>query len=646
VWSRVAAAGLVIVIVAVCGFALWASQLTAAATGRATTANRLSADFADAARAIETEEELEGAYRLAPNDELRAGRMAAAHQLVNALDRVRAEGTTADRRDADAVQRMHAAYLSASERLFDAVDRRDGGHVEVLDRTEANPTFHDLQATIDRALDAHRARSLAELTSLRRLSSVLDQGVPLVFTMGLTIAVLCVSVLRRYRRDLDAERRQAVHDSLHDSLTGLANRQLLADRLDAAVRDGTRVGLILLDLDRFKEINDALGHSWGDVLLSRIGPRLVATVRATDTVARLGGDEFAVLVPAAGSLADVIAVAEKLRQAAEVPVQIAGAELIVEASAGIVISGEHGDTAPVLLQHAEVAMYVAKDRKRGLAVYEPSEDSHDASRLALLAELRRGIDNNELVLYYQPKESLVTGQICGVEALVRWEHPRLGLLAPDEFIPLAEHTAIIGPLTHHVLDAAVRQARTWRDAGHPLPVAVNVAARNLADPHLADIILDLLATHEVPPPLLCLELTESAITTDPDRALRLMTRLRAAGVSLAVDDFGTGYTSLAQLGNLPITELKIDRSFVDTMTTDRSNDLIVRSIVDLGRNLGMTTVAEGVEDAETLAALAGYGCAVIQGFHLSGPLPVDAFDRWYARRRADRKGALLPLSAV
>jgi EAL domain-containing protein (putative c-di-GMP-specific phosphodiesterase class I) len=295
----------------------------------------------------------------------------------------------------------------------------------------------------------------------------------------------------------------------------------------------------------------------------------------------------------------------------------------------VVVSGDHGDDAQTLLRRAEVAMYVAKQRTRGIAVYEPAEDSHDPTRLALLGELRRAIEQRELVLFYQPKIDLATGLVAGVEALVRWQHPQRGLVMPDTFIPLAEHTGLVAPFTRYVIDEALRQARRWADEGRPLSVAVNLAARNLGDVDLFDDVLTMLRDHEVPPERLTLELTESAITTEPVHALSLLTRLRGAGISLAIDDFGTGYTSLAQLKNLPVTELKIDRSFVGTMTTDRSNGLIVRSVVDLARNLGLTTVAEGVEDAETFAALAANGCAMAQGYHMSRPLSQEAFDDWH-----------------
>jgi diguanylate cyclase (GGDEF)-like protein len=635
-WSRFASAGLVVVIVGMSAFALWASQTSAHAARETAAANRLAADYLTAAQAIGSEESLERRYRLSPSRDSRAAHAAAARTVITALTRVRDEGQLTDARSVQAVLRTHARYLVVTDKVFAAVDRGDTDLVVRLESTEADPLFSYVQDTVDRAANQHQADAQAELAALRGTSTTLAEGVALVLLVGLTMALMLTAVLRRYRRDLDAERAQTIHDSLHDSLTGLPNRQLLTERLDAAAASGVRVGLVLIDLDRFKEINDTLGHGWGDELLTHIGPRLMATVRATDTVARLGGDEFAILLPEVTGLDDVMGVAEKLRLATEMPLRIAGADLSVEASAGVVISGEHGDDAQILLQRAEVAMYVAKSRKRGLAAYEPSEDFHDPSRLALLAELRRGIDLGELTLYYQPKLSLATGRIDGVEALVRWEHPERGIVPPDKFIPLAEHTGLIGPLTRFVVDSALRQARTWLDAGRPLQVAVNLAARNLADPHLADDILRALANHEVPAHLLCLELTESAITTEPERALELMLALRAAGVSFAVDDFGTGYTSLGQLRNLPLTELKVDRSFVATMTTERSNAVIVRSIVDLAANLGLTTVAEGVEDADTLALLASYGCAVAQGFYMSRPLPADAFDRWYAQRHADR----------
>ena len=437
----------------------------------------------------------------------------------------------------------------------------------------------------------------------------------------------------------DVTARQALqaemeHRALHDGLTGLPNRALLADRFDQALRadqrGGTATGLLLIDLDRFKEINDTLGHHFGDQLLTQIGPRLAGVLRAGDTVARLGGDEFAVLLPEIGTLPAAVTVAEKLHVALAGSFAVDGVDLDVEASIGVVLSGEHGAHPAELMQRADVAMYVAKQRSLGVSVYDPDADGHSPERLALLGDLRRALTGDELVLHYQPKISLTTGQVCGAEALLRWQHPERGLVPPDAFIPLAENTGLIGPLTERVLDLALAQARRWADAGTPLQVAVNLSARNLLDDRIAGVVAAALDRHGVPAALLKLEVTESAIMTDPTRAKALLERLAGHGIALSIDDFGAGYTSLGQLKNLPVTELKVDRSFVQTMATDTSNGMIVRSVVELGHNLGLTAVAEGVETSEILAQLTGYSCDVAQGYHLSRPLPAEAFAGWLA----------------
>jgi diguanylate cyclase (GGDEF)-like protein/PAS domain S-box-containing protein len=422
------------------------------------------------------------------------------------------------------------------------------------------------------------------------------------------------------------------HRALHDALTGLPNRALLADRFGQALRaeqrSGSATGLLLIDLDRFKEINDTLGHHFGDELLIQVGPRLAEVLRGSDTIARLGGDEFAVLLPEIGTLQAAVGVADKLQTALNRSFTVHGVELDVEASIGVVLSGEHGTQPAELMQRADIAMYVAKQRSVGVSVYDPNTDGHSPQRLALLGDLRRALSNDELFLVYQPKVSLSTGEVCGVEALLRWQHPQQGLVPPDAFIPLAENTGLIGPLTTRVLDLALAQARRWADAGQPLQVAVNLSARNLLDDRLDTLVTQLLARHGVAPALLKLEVTESAIMTDPVRAKAVLERLHASGVALAIDDFGAGYTSLGQLKTLPVSELKVDRSFVRTMATDTSNSMIVRSVVELGHNLGLSAVAEGVETLEVLDQLSAYSCDVAQGYHLSRPLPAAEFDRW------------------
>jgi EAL domain-containing protein (putative c-di-GMP-specific phosphodiesterase class I) len=329
---------------------------------------------------------------------------------------------------------------------------------------------------------------------------------------------------------------------------------------------------------------------------------------------------------------DATKIATALLTALALPFHVEGVDLDVEASVGVVISGVHGEDALTLMQHADIAMYVAKAQHSGVVTYDPTSDGHSATKLALVGELRRALDCDELVLYYQPQISISTGDLVGAEALVRWQHPVRGLVFPDEFIPVAENTGLIKPLTRHIMNLALAQARVWLDAGRPLPIAVNLSARNLHDDHFADMVADLLAIHGVPPDLLELEATETAIMVDPEGARLMMEKLSALGVRLSIDDFGAGYTSLSQLTSMPIREIKIDRSFIMTMADVPGNAVIVRSVVDLGHNLGLTLVAEGVENEHSMTTLAGLGCDVAQGYHLSRPIPVTAFDAWCAGR--------------
>jgi diguanylate cyclase (GGDEF)-like protein len=422
------------------------------------------------------------------------------------------------------------------------------------------------------------------------------------------------------------------HRALHDELTGLPNRALLFDRFEralvAARRSGTSVGLLLLDLERFKEVNDTFGHHYGDELLRQVGPRLADVLRGVDTIARLGGDEFAILLLDVGGVDAAVDVAAHLLDNLAIPFHVEGVDLDVEASIGVVISGQHGQDVVTLMQHADIAMYVAKTQHLGVFAYDPSVDGHSASKLAMVGDLRRALERDELVLHYQPMVSILTGDLVGAEALLRWNHPRDGLVLPEDFIPVAERTGLINPLTRHILDTALEQARTWIDRGRSLPVSVNLSVRNLHDEHFAILVSDLLASHDVPAQLLELEVTESAIMIDPERAREMLDRLSALGVRLSLDDFGVGYTSLSQLKALPVSKIKIDRSFILTLARDRNDSLIVQGVISLAHSLGLTLVAEGVETEDQLSALAGLGCDSAQGNHICGPLPADAFDSW------------------
>jgi diguanylate cyclase (GGDEF)-like protein/PAS domain S-box-containing protein len=445
------------------------------------------------------------------------------------------------------------------------------------------------------------------------------------------------------RKQADAELRRLselnLHLSLHDGLTGLPNRASFREQVerDIAIADrtGSELAVLLMDLDRFKEINDTLGHHFGDLLLIELARRLTSVMRKTDSVARLGGDEFGVLVADVSESASVLEhVIERILAALEQPFLVNGLPLHVEASIGVARYPAHGDDVDLLLQRADVAMYLAKDSGAPHAIYTAELDHHDTASLTLLSELPRAIRDRELLVHYQPKIDVRTGELAGVEALTRWRHPTRGMIPPGDFISAAEKTGLMQPLTLYVLDEALGQIARWRQEGIELTIAVNLSMRNLLDPRLPEQVADSLDSHELPGECLTLEITESAIITDPAATTDVIRRLRELGVGISIDDFGTGYTSLAYLARLPITELKIDRSFVIDMNRNADDAAIVRSIITLGHDLGLEVVAEGVETEEAGNQLARLGCDTIQGYWMSRPLPPDELRAWLVERRA------------
>ena len=411
------------------------------------------------------------------------------------------------------------------------------------------------------------------------------------------------------------------YQALHDALTGLPNRSLFGDRLRqallAARRNQKMFGVLLLDLDRFKDINDALGHDRGDSLLQEVTARLRGVLRATDTIARLGGDEFAVLTTDARHPEDVVATAKKILGSLEGPFAIGDQMVETGASIGIAMYPVHGDDPSTLLRRADVAMYVAKRSGGGFALYQPEHEAQTLRRSGLAGELRRSIPQGELVLHYQPQVTLATGAISAVEALVRWNHPREGLMPPDRFIPMAEETGIIHPLTSWVIDTALGQLCRWREEGLDLSVSINVSPRNIEDHSLEEMVARALGSFKVEPSRLTLEITEGmAMAAAAAKALH---RLHEIGVRIALDDFGTGYSSLLYLMRLPVNEIKIDRSFVSALASDPDSGAIVRSAVGLGHNLGLRVVAEGLQDRMAEAVLIEAGCDAAQGFLVGRP---------------------------
>jgi diguanylate cyclase (GGDEF)-like protein len=417
-----------------------------------------------------------------------------------------------------------------------------------------------------------------------------------------------------------------------DELTGLANRERFRDaveqRIIAAGGQG-RFGVMLMDLDRFKEVNDTLGHHYGDVLLRDLGPRLATAVGEGGLVARLGGDEFGIL-PAlesddAGGLDAII---RRLSTTVSQPFTVDELALEVGASIGVARYPQDGHDSNALIRCADIAMYAAKEAQTGYKIYTAEQNQHSVRRLNVLSDIRHALTGDEIVVYYQPIVDLDDRTVRGAEGLVRWEHPEHGLIPPGAFVQTVEQTGLIGPLTRHVLERSIAECAAWRRDGRAMSVAVNLSVRNLLDRDLPREIERMLDSFGVPADGLQLEITESMIMTDPDRALATLSRLSDLGVRLSVDDFGTGYSSLANLRRLPIDELKIDRSFVSPMLTDESDLIIVRSTINLGHDLGLRIIAEGVEDGPTLERLAALGCDLAQGYHLSRPMSGNAFSTW------------------
>ena len=516
------------------------------------------------------------------------------------------EGTPVLRQRGDDPSTGPADGLAAPLRVDDAVV----GVLLVTDRPQHLDTFGDADLRLFASLANHASLSLHK-------AHLVDQ--------------------------LAAEAAAQEHRSLHDPLTGLPNRPHFLRLLRTRLADEPRTAVVMLDLDGFKDVNDAFGHATGDLLLAEVGRRLADRLGAV-AVARLGNDEFAALVPAVTDVEDARTRVAALVAALSVPFPVPGLTVDVRVAAGLAVAPEHGDEAAELLQHADTALYTAKHRRRDVEVYDSAAD-RASQRVRMTGNLRDAIAAGDLTVHYQPKADPATGRVAGAEALVRWEHPEHGRVTPDEFIPLAEQTGLIRPLTTLVLDTALSACAGWRRKGHHLGVAVNLSTRSLGDTELPAQVGDALRRAGLPAAALTLEITETAVMHDLGRSVAVLQELRALGVRLSVDDFGTGQSSLAYLKQLPVHEVKIDKAFVLGLADDQGDAAIVRAALSLGHALGLRVVAEGVEDAVTLALLADWGCDLVQGYHVSRPLPPAGLEAWLcAQGDRERVGAGTPAS--
>ncbi|MEN3358072.1 MAG: hypothetical protein V7637_2054 [Mycobacteriales bacterium] len=630
--ARSAVAGLALGLLALAVLAWWGAASTQQATAQVRAMNDVSGGWQQLYDRILSVDDALGDYQRAGSDIGRQPLVSAVSAAADRLDWLSRHADPDEAAEVTDIQQTFGGYARTLQTLYETGRRGEWDKVPVLVE-QAALSSAALHKQIAADMERRRLATADLLDQVDRSVQRLRAAAPVTLAVDSVLLLACALVVLGYQRRVEGQASSNRQQALHDSLTGLANRVLLADRTERAVdqrRDGS-VTLLLIDLDRFKEVNDTLGHHAGDVLLREVAARLVRAVREGDTVARLGGDEFAVLMPG-GAATESQAVAERVLALVREPVQIDGLSVEVSASVGVAVHPLDSGDAAELLQHADIAMYAAKRGQAGVVRYDPALNEHSRRQLTLLGELRQAIGRGELLLHYQPKVRGAAAEIYGVEALVRWQHAEHGLLGPGEFIPLAERTDVMEPLTWHVLDTAMDECRRWQQADLRLPVAVNIATRCLLSPSFPEDLAALLTRHGVAAELLTLEVTETSLISDPPRTAQVLRSLRRLGVRLSLDDFGTGYSSMSYLRELPLDELKIDRSFVANLRSSPSDAAIVRAVTELGSSLGLDVVAEGVEDAETWTTLIGLGCVRGQGYHFAKPMPAAALADWLAGR--------------
>jgi diguanylate cyclase (GGDEF)-like protein len=632
---NVATSGLVVVMLVLTVFSVTVAVTNARAAERAERSASASDAFESTLEAVLIQQGVSEEVVAQDDAASRREYAAADFRTRTALEGLRRAEISEQIRPIEELLALHTRYGRAVHSMF-VVAARSPARTRPFENAYVDPQLDRLTVALGTEVEQRSQDARDALSTIGRAQQLLLVVTPVLFGLGMAVLTVFAVVLGRSRREGIAQAADNRHQSLHDALTGLPNRVLVRQRCEDALKQagitGRPMALLLIDLDRFKEINDTLGHHHGDLVLQALAPILLESVRSTDTVGRLGGDEFAIVLSQVKGATAALEVARKIRTTLEHSIKVEDISLDVDASVGIVLSGGHGDVE-TLLQHADIAMYRAKGHNLGVCVYEAGFNEHSREQLGLLGELRRAIDNDELVLLFQPQITLAGRDLWRAEALLRWNHPERGLLGAGAFIPAAEHTALIRPLTQWVLNAALAECQRWKEQGRDLRLAVNVSARNLLESDFVDNVLGLLADYQLPASCLLLEVTESAMMLEPELAEVVLLRFADVGIELAIDDFGAGYTSLAQLRTLPVHEIKIDRALVAQMAVSVNDALIVRAVIDLAQGLGLRTVAEGVEDEATLEVLTVMGCDIAQGFHIARPMLVADLIQWSPKPR-------------
>lgn len=630
-------------------FTLWGTLQGTQATQAQSHALVLDAIFNDARAAVAVEEMRARHYQLEPSVASRARYMESADAADDALRSAVELSSGQARQDAVRLRAEQADYRQAADRLIELVTDRNPDAIR-QDRLEVTPAYYTLQQDITDVSRAHHSEAQRLVAELRNVQTRIFAVTSLGFALGLTLVAMIWRIMLGYQRRVLEHAAASQHQALHDPLTGLPNRLLferrLEDALEATVGSDQRLAVMLIDMNGFKHVNDTLGHQAGDEVLIETGHRLGQVCRGGDTVARLGGDEFAVLLPTVATFEAAMEIAERATGALRRNYLLPAGSAAVSGSVGMVLGPDGVEDAEDMLRHADAAMYRAKTTGKGVAVYDAEIDTDQPDRMALFGDLRALLDggdpHGQLVLYYQPQVQIADATVTAAEALVRWRHPKLGLLLPDAFLAVAETGGLEIPLTYHLLRIAVGEASRWHTESRPLIVSVNVPPKCLLDEAFVGQVRSALAEVRLPPSLLRLEITESGMTTDPDRALAVLRRVQGDGVQVSIDDYGTGFSSLNQLKRLTADELKIDRTFIQDLATDPGDAIMVRSAIDLAHNLGLFVTAEGVEDLTALAMLRDLGCDQVQGFALAHPVPADLLLTECLHAEEIARAALMP----